>query len=892
MLPSGLPEVPSDPETERASPPPALRPVGRVSASWPGLDPGLPRVPGDAAPGASSRGVEHVHRGSHKDGEGAIPPALQEVLRNLRATLEQPLDVQMALDFLQSRRRGQTTSFSMFLDRALALKPETKVRHVSRTEAVLGSLTGMSARSLQVVFKRLRSRDGRATEVQGAGGRPKRRIISAGEPEQPTPCPVDEASGDILEDLVVDVAGIAGAAATGDSRLSQNLSLDPRSIALRLGAMVARIYVEPQLPVSAYTPMISFLDAVFPGCVGELNHGERFCKNLGRCMAQHLQQCIALEHWAKVPALQIPSDYARIIDGYTVEGEPCQVIVHIVTRTSGELDWLLIDIAPNSGDPVLGNADGDRHQQWQTYVRIAQQWGIESKGWVDMCAERGFERQYGTRVGMVGDPWGSRVDDSRPEAAIHKFKKGKPLARIVRRSEGSYLAMNDSEALARHAVTCADGQYIGPYGNNFMGEWCELVVAGSKQCACPLGQDLVVAAWPGQQGSPSAAVPDSAAAPVQQSAAAPVQHGVPAGTPPLPVFDSSCEFHLLQNIGRDVDRLFPDVAKFEHLLRDLKSEFADGASRLYLRGAGCLLGKKVKALLAPRVDNFKVTLYSRGFHTRFLYHYDVLYKALGAKLSANYQNQQLRAWARYDKATRAVASGSESGNPKRPSVSYGLRVQESRALRTLGQRMTDPFLIVFGLGRGDLRDVFLSAYSTLTQDFKTSSCVKVRSQQEMRSAMRVGIHHLTEMVGALRLLEFVALNPKPGSDRWHGAGRLRLHIKVLCAHWGWRYVPNVVRILPDILVARNFDRTIMGMPIKPRTSPFMDPVPKKVADREPHRALLRSSESPKYWWSRVLDALSQLVRFLQTELAFFESRFVDWDLDGKPTGAGSLVTIS
>ena len=47
-----------------------------------------------------------------------------------------------------------------------------------------------------------------------------------------------------------------------------------------------------------------------------------------------------------------------------------------------------------------------------------------------------------------------------------------------------------------------------------------------------------------------------------------------------------------------------------------------------------------------------VILYSRGFHTRFLYHYDVLYKALAAKLPATYQNEQVLAWSECDVALR------------------------------------------------------------------------------------------------------------------------------------------------------------------------------------------------------------------------------------------------
>ena len=147
------------------------------------VDPGLPPLMGedsDADPDLS--GVEHVHRGSHKDGEGAIPPALQEVLRNLKRALEQPMDVQASLEYLRIRQRKGVT-FSTFLDVALKSKQGLATRHVSRTEDVLGILTGMSSRTLQSVFQGLRARRRRAKPCGGAGGRPVGRVVSVDAPE-------------------------------------------------------------------------------------------------------------------------------------------------------------------------------------------------------------------------------------------------------------------------------------------------------------------------------------------------------------------------------------------------------------------------------------------------------------------------------------------------------------------------------------------------------------------------------------------------------------------------------------------------------------------------------------------------------------------------------------
>ena len=74
--------------------------------------------------------------------------------------------------------------------------------------------------------------------------------------------------------------------------------------------------------------------------------------------------------------------------------------------------------------------------------------------------------------------------------------------------------------------------------------------------------------------------------------------------------------------------------------------------------------------------------------------------------------------------------------------------------------------------------------------------------------------------------------------------------------------------------------------IKPGTSPFLDPPPKKVAHRDAYRSRLRSYETPGYWWSRVIDALDQLVRFLRMELIYFQDRLQSWDLHFEDAGAG------
>jgi hypothetical protein len=116
-----------------------------------------------------------------------------------------------------------------------------------------------------------------------------------------------------------------------------------------------RIYTDPNLTTASYTSLVSLLDDAAPGCVGHINHSRAWVRAFGRAMASHLVFCIAAQHWVKVPALGLPSDFARVLDGYTCEGEPFQLLVHIVTTEVGDLEWLLVDITPNTMYSSLGS---------------------------------------------------------------------------------------------------------------------------------------------------------------------------------------------------------------------------------------------------------------------------------------------------------------------------------------------------------------------------------------------------------------------------------------------------------------------------------------------------------------------------------------------------------
>ena len=130
--------------------------------------------------------------------------------------------------------------------------------------------------------------------------------------------------------------------------------------------------------------------------MGDVNHSDEFCKRVGRTMAKHLTLCNALQHWATLPALKIPSDYARILDGYTCLGEPCQILIHVVTLPSGTIDWILVDIVPNAAYPEV-------------------------------------------------------VKPGAQKGGVQKFKQAGPAAQLIRAAELQRLSMIDKERLRRHA---------------------------------------------------------------------------------------------------------------------------------------------------------------------------------------------------------------------------------------------------------------------------------------------------------------------------------------------------------------------------------------------------------------------------------------------------------
>jgi hypothetical protein len=216
--------------------------------------------------------------------------------------------------------------------------------------------------------------------------------------------------------------------------------------------------------------------------------------------------------------------------------------------------------------------------------------------------------------------------------------------------------------------------------------------------------------------------------------------------------------------------------------------------------------------------------------------------------------------------------------PKPPGLDVGKRTKVAIEIRQLGRSMLSPGMVVFGLGRGDLRDLFLIGYANLTQNFRISGMVKVAEQHRMLDAMRCAVSNLATLAGLLRML-FTFLYDRRRCPRWKlGRAAARLHIKVFAAHTGWRFIPSVVRVLPDLLLPREIGcHSVGGVIIRLRTSRFCEPLPRSKKARPGAELQQKQDDDGKRIWRETIEAVDSMARMMRMEILEFAGRIVSWD---------------
>ncbi len=143
--------------------------------------------------------------------------------------------------------------------------------------------------------------------------------------------------------------------------------------------------------------------------------------------------------------------------------------------------------------------------------------------------------------------------------------------------------------------------------------------------------------------------------------------------------------------------------------------------------------------------------------------------------------------------------------------------------------------------------------------------------------MRAAVQGLAALAGALRMLHTIVWGMARGA-RWKlGRAALRLHIKVFCGHFVWRFAPAVASAIPNILLPRQGDSpSFQGVPLECRR--FQEPEPRgNRPSGRAEREAERSAHGLHGRWADVSLALDDLARWLRLEALNFRRRVLLWD---------------
>ena len=117
-----------------------------------------------------------------------------------------------------------------------------------------------------------------------------------------------------------------------------------------MGVRVAELsafWIVNGMPRHMLPRFLTCLDRHFRGQFGDLNHGRRWLDQFSISLGKAVDRSLYANHIGIMPALGIPSDVTRIIDGVsTRSGESFFVVIHLLTSTSGQLYWQIVGL-PN-----------------------------------------------------------------------------------------------------------------------------------------------------------------------------------------------------------------------------------------------------------------------------------------------------------------------------------------------------------------------------------------------------------------------------------------------------------------------------------------------------------------------------------------------------------------
>ena len=194
--------------------------------------------------------VESVRQGAHFHGAGAVPEALQEVIRNMSRVLSKAAPRKAIADMLESRKRRKPPTVCKLLFACLLIEGEgskkSSLAHSDRSyiDHTISALTGMSLNTVHNVLGRLRKNSHRAQPLRGVGGRPVKRASDGREKfpaaEQSALPDCEELLQDMIDPAFVGLqpADAEGMATSGGAMPALTVS----DIGIRVGRLAAWLY--------------------------------------------------------------------------------------------------------------------------------------------------------------------------------------------------------------------------------------------------------------------------------------------------------------------------------------------------------------------------------------------------------------------------------------------------------------------------------------------------------------------------------------------------------------------------------------------------------------------------------------------------------------------------
>ena len=297
---------------------------------------GLPVVH-DARAWVPGRNVPAIHRGT----SGDMPEVVQQILGNILVSCEMHLDG---------------------LAKALTASPSAA--------SVAAHLTKINIRTVRAFEKRPKKEHWKLKSGRGmtAPAEPRAPAEPAAAPAEPAAAPAEPAvapagteatatglpqvrEGSLSEDEFSEAGGsqIAHKAQLPGLTTLDRWRAHENYVVGMCRAELATFWITQSMPQKTVNSFMAWARAKFGDKVGTLNMSWRFLWEFTQSLSATLDFCTTAGLHTCLPALGLPSDITRVVDGISARsGESLWAVIHLRTDASGALAWDLLDL-PNTG---------------------------------------------------------------------------------------------------------------------------------------------------------------------------------------------------------------------------------------------------------------------------------------------------------------------------------------------------------------------------------------------------------------------------------------------------------------------------------------------------------------------------------------------------------------